>query len=225
MFLLFYRSVFDLPSRKLKILDARFRIYLLIFRSTNRLYNFGQMAAINDCLYRYRLRSKFTVFTDVDQHIIPRQHTTWQQFTHHIRHISPGFAGLSFRTIIYREERPSPGLGAHAMPNLYGSAILRFSQREACMSPANVRTSMIVDPRTVEEMGLHSAWRLTGFVYDVRPAEGLVHQYSAALRGGMSRDDEWNNCSSPVADSDVVKTLGRQLAIRLKWAWSKFSGI
>lgn len=41
------------------------------------IHYFGQMAALNDCLYRNLLRSRFIVFTDLDEVIVPRVDDTW----------------------------------------------------------------------------------------------------------------------------------------------------
>lgn len=44
---------------------------------TPEIHYFGQIAALNDCLYRNMLRSRFIVFTDLDEVIVPRVDDTW----------------------------------------------------------------------------------------------------------------------------------------------------
>ena len=41
------------------------------------IHYFGQLAALNDCLYRSIGRSTLVVFTDLDEILVPRSHRDW----------------------------------------------------------------------------------------------------------------------------------------------------
>ncbi|CAG5128457.1 unnamed protein product [Candidula unifasciata] len=46
---------------------------------TEEVHYYGQMAAVNDCGYRNRNISRFVVYVDTDELIIPRNHFTWME--------------------------------------------------------------------------------------------------------------------------------------------------
>ena len=48
------------------------------------IHYFGQLVALNDCLYRYMFQSRFIIFTDLDELIIPRQTLTWESMRQQI---------------------------------------------------------------------------------------------------------------------------------------------
>ncbi|GFS05415.1 UPF0392 protein F13G3.3-like isoform X2 [Elysia marginata] len=182
--------------------------------NSNNLHSLGQGVATNDCLYRYKHRSEFMMFTDLGQHIVPRHHQTWHQFVRHIQGTEPDVSGFSFRTVIFRKEWPSPALGLEAAR----SEILHFTKREDCVSPMS---KMIVDPMTVEEMGSESAWGMTGTIYNVLKTEGLVQQYSNASSKDTLKDEDGKTCNTPKQDTYVASKFGRKLAVGLKSAWTK----
>ena len=41
------------------------------------IHYFAQLASLNDCLYRNMFKSRFIVFTDMDEIIVPRHHENW----------------------------------------------------------------------------------------------------------------------------------------------------
>ncbi|GFN97939.1 upf0392 protein f13g3.3 [Plakobranchus ocellatus] len=191
--------------------------------SLDKIHNYGQMAAINDCLHRYRESSKFMTFTNVDEHIIPRSHKTWSQFINHLQSSSPGQSGFLFRTKIFRQGWTQPDQAFMGTADTYRSSILSYTERENYTFRPRVRSKMIVDPKKVEEMGVYFAWRMSGKAYIVPEIDGLVHSYRKALPKDQFTEDEWQRLSALVTDLNVVETFGEKLAARLKEVWTKLS--
>ncbi|GFO18196.1 upf0392 protein f13g3.3-like isoform x2 [Plakobranchus ocellatus] len=179
------------------------------------------MAAINDCLHRYRERSKFMTFTDLDEYIIPRSHKTWSQFINHVQSSNSRQSGFLFRTTIFRQEWTQPAQAYRGVADTYRSSILSHTQRENYTFKPRLRSKMIVDPKKVEEMGVYFAWRTSEKTYTVPETDGLVHSYRKALPKDQYTEDEWQRLSTPVTDLYVVETFGEKLAARLKEVWAK----
>ena len=57
----------------------------LPFTDVSLVHYFGQMAAINDCLYSYQYTSRYVVFHDFDEVLFPRAHDTWNLMLEAIR--------------------------------------------------------------------------------------------------------------------------------------------
>ncbi|GFO18183.1 upf0392 protein f13g3.3-like isoform x1 [Plakobranchus ocellatus] len=191
--------------------------------SLGKIHNFGQMAAINDCLHRYRERSKFMTFASLNEHIIPRSHKTWSQFINHVQSSSPGQSGLLFTTTIFRQKWTQPAQACRGVADMYRSNILSYTQRGNNIFRPRVSSKMIVDPKKVEEMGVNFAWRMSGKTYTVPETDGLVHSYRKALPKDQFTEDEWQRLSTPVTDLYVVETFDEKLAARLKEVWAKLS--
>ena len=51
----------------------------LPFTDMSLVHYFGQMAAINDCVYNSQYTSRYVVFHDFDELLFPRKHDTWNQ--------------------------------------------------------------------------------------------------------------------------------------------------
>ena len=180
------------------------------------------MAALNDCLHRYKPKTTFTVFTGLDQHIFPRKRSTWLNFLQDIQ--ESDISVYLFRKTIFRTEWPSPVLGLEAATTRHGSQILGFTKREKCTSPTSVRAGVIVNPRKIEEIGEDYVRRMEGKVYSVLENEGLVNQYGAASREEAFEDDETKKCSSSVIDAHAGNMFHTNLTAALDTAWSKLPG-
>jgi len=62
------------------------------------IYYFGQVAALNECLYRNSLSSRFIVFQDVDEILVPRRRLTWLQMIADVSPKRSGGSGGNFLT-------------------------------------------------------------------------------------------------------------------------------
>lgn len=47
------------------------------------IHYFAQLVSLNDCLYRNMFKSKFVVFSDLDELIVPQMHDTWFDMIRH----------------------------------------------------------------------------------------------------------------------------------------------
>jgi len=160
-------------------------------------YN-GQSLAIQDCLYRQMASSRYVVFSDIDEFLVPhgRQLTNWTQLARSLdRPLRVGFQFLSafFDPVadasVKGDERPTK-------PDLI---TMRSTQRSLHFS--DIRTKCMVRPYEIFEAGIHHVskpiWaHLT--VDRVDTAVGLIHHYRKCVgMFGM-------NCAG-VVDDPVVR--------------------
>ena len=163
------------------------------------MHYFGQLAALNDCLYRAAMMSHLVVFTDLDELIVPRRRATWAELIDDVTkqwrqlHKSNGAAA----------SRPFPG--AYVVQNAFFRSdwdiddvmgnddvvrgldlkTLLTTGREERVWPWGVRSKFIVWARLTRMVGVH---RVLQFVDDaavwsarVGPEEALLQHYRLAM--------------------------------------------
>ena len=180
------------------------------------IHYFGQMAAIDHCLHRYRHLSRYIVFTDLDEFIFPVRHANWSQLVAERQGARrPAIAGFMFQNTVFNRDRPSPATGFERDVRQYGSAVLGFTSRDDYFFPHKMRSKMIVDPKVVDEMGIHFIWKGSGRTDQVPVDQGFLAHYRMPLF----------DCKPQVKDSSLADRFGKQLVSALRQIWSKLQGV
>ncbi|GFR65285.1 UDP-galactose:beta-D-galactoside beta-1,4-galactosyltransferase [Elysia marginata] len=198
------------------------------FKEKEIIHYYGQLAAVDHCLNRYRQVSRYIVFSDLDEVIIPVHHATWSQliaerqekttngFLAYLLNIFRGkFAGFMFQSTLFNRDRPSPASGFETDALHYDSNILGYTSRDDYFFPPRRRSKLIVDPKKVDVMGTHRIWQGSGLTDNVPVHDGFVAHYRMPLY----------YCQSQVQDSSVAERFGVKLAERLKHVWSRLPGV
>ena len=74
----------------------------LPFTDASLVHYFGQLAAINDCLYSYQYTSRYVVFHDFDELLLPRMHDTWNEMLEAIQlQVSHSWLGCLCRWLFF----------------------------------------------------------------------------------------------------------------------------
>lgn len=185
------------------------------------IHYFGQVAAINDCLYRNMLRSRFLVFTDLDEVIVPRAHVTWsamlaaatlqyQQdfFSSSDRTMIPGsynvrnvFFRLDWDDVSTRLDLPTPLL---TLQKLY---------REEKMYTWYVRSKHIVWSKMATVLAIHGAFE---FIDDAEISTVRVPEKLALLHHYRVWDGQGTISSDGRIMDDRMLLFANQLISRVK---------
>lgn len=175
----------------------------------------AQQLAIDDCMYRYKRLSHYMVFDDLDEFAIPLQHDNWSTLIAERRRLNPRSIGWLFRCCFVSKDRPSPGVGFEQDSLQFGSLILGLTSREQYVYPSNDRAKLIVDPTTIEEMGVHLIWEGGGITDNLPLNVGLLYHYRIPSHA----------CQPQEKDTRVIDKYGKRLLARLKDIWSKLPGV
>jgi len=170
---------------------------------------FGQMAAINDCLYRNMFTSRFIVFTDLDELIVPRRRGSWLEL---MRDVSPppkGGSGIAkeyapfflVRNVLFRRDwdDDAAGMAKNALARRLQLRTLLTTNRESIVFPMGVKTKYIVDPRRITIAGIHCPYRVfkdAAIGVNIDEPDALLHHYRI-----IQEVTVWNNRSTPVRDT------------------------
>lgn len=172
---------------------------------------YAQQLSIDDCMYRYKRLSKYMAFSDLDEFMFPLKHDNWSTLVAERRQLKPNSIGWLFRCSVLRDDRPSPAPGYEEDYLRYGSSILGLTSRSEYVFPPNDRAKLIVDPTTIEEMGVHLIWEGGGVTDNLPLDVGMLFHYRAPL----------SDCGAQVNETRLVDKYGKRLATRLKKSWSK----
>ncbi|XP_031429802.1 uncharacterized protein LOC116221867 isoform X2 [Clupea harengus] len=125
--------------------------------SPGDLHYFGQIAALNDCVYRFMYQTQYVVLSDLDEIIVPLTVDTWTELLplleqRYGRHVSFEFENHVFRNTVSGRnaaQRPTEWLG------VAGVDILDHVWREPNNPNAFNNFKVIVNPRMVYRTTVH----------------------------------------------------------------------
>lgn len=145
---------------------------------SREIHYYGQLAMLNDCLNRNRGISRYVVFQDLDELIIPKFHRSWY---HLIESLPRNVSSYMFRSSFFRLDWPYviSDYNLTEIAKSYKSYAFLKLLREDKVYGRAVRSKYIVDPLQVEVVGIHNVWKFKrgGRPYYVPPNVALVHHY------------------------------------------------
>ncbi|KAK3097529.1 hypothetical protein FSP39_010488, partial [Pinctada imbricata] len=186
------------------------------------IHYFGQLAAINDCVFRSKGTSRFVVNQDIDEFIIPRKHENWLEM---IRSFPPRFNSYMFRSTFFRRDWPDVNesylLPADAfLAKTYKSFTILKQTREDEIFRKKIRTKYIVNPTCVKVAGIHEVFNYTRGIlncktYITTRSIALVHHYRYVEEKGDVHK---------TIDSSIM-TYKDKLLHRLQNVWTKLNSV
>ena len=157
----------------------------------NRIIYFGQCVAINDCLYRQMSSSKYTIFTDLDEVIVPKAHGSWGKMMQEIH--DDRYSSYMFRNVFYRYNLSA------SKEKLKSESILWWNDRTA--HPPKVRSKILVNSRATFSVGVHEPFILakgtTNFVVPLKVGH-LAHFKNMPTNKVKGVNRFWRNVSREV---------------------------
>ncbi|XP_035826983.1 glycosyltransferase family 92 protein F13G3.3 isoform X2 [Aplysia californica] len=183
------------------------------------IHYFGQMAALNDCLYRYRASSRYIVFQDLDEFIVPKTYANWSEMVSVRQAKQPKVSAFQFRCVFFRKEWPklAEDFEGNDVALRYNSVVLRHTLRETKILAHNVRSKFIVIPKKTKVVGIHTLWKHTGVIDKVPDSDALLHHY----RSWESPNDQ----QPKLDDRTLVDKFGPRLVKKLAKSWEALSDI
>lgn len=144
-------------------------------------YN-GQQAALNDCLYRNKPKSKYVITIDLDELIVPQK---YEDFTvqNMIGRLPTASSYMLKHLTFYKTKT-----GKHVGSDIYTSDDML---RAKDIQPPRIRSKVIVATKDVTSLAVHDTWILhKGLTYMVPQEFGLLHHYKEdLLTDGLPQKD------------------------------------
>ena len=143
------------------------------------LHYVGQVAMMNDCLFRTYKISRYMVNIDIDELIIPRKgKTKWNEL---MTSLPQNFCEYSFRSTLMPSESKDVFEGKQRARELNLHFLLRMSRREYIFGKT-VRSKYIVNTTCIDTVGIHYCWKYRNGTaetqrYHVAPREALTYHF------------------------------------------------
>ena len=152
------------------------------------MHYYGQLAALTDCMLQSMYTSKYVVFSDLDEVIVPTNHSNWTEMINSIDGANHGNNGVylfrnSFVVLEHENSRLDVLPSNYAwMAQHYRILSLLKRQRNQKIWQREYYSKCIVNPRGVETVGIHVMHQLLGGFQsiDVDPASGILWHYRKA---------------------------------------------
>jgi len=158
------------------------------------IHYFGQLAALNDCLYRVMFRARFVVMVDLDEVLVPRRRTQWRpmledattRWRRRFIHLAAGLtvddifpAAYLIQNVFFRTNWPDDLRAQNdTRVRRLDLVTLRKTQREDRPFPYYARSKYIAWTRAVTMLGVHNVME---FIDDHRSTHVLVDERDALL--------------------------------------------
>ncbi|XP_073468290.1 uncharacterized protein [Aquarana catesbeiana] len=121
---------------------------------------FGQTATLNDCLYRNMYKSKFVLFNDIDEIILPVKDWDWSSLMERLQNKHPDTSVFRIENHIFPNSVKISGFDLWS--HIPGVNILHHSVREPMDWKLFNGRKLIVNPRDVFQTSVHSALKQRG---------------------------------------------------------------
>ncbi|XP_077137604.1 glycosyltransferase family 92 protein F13G3.3-like [Ranitomeya variabilis] len=118
---------------------------------------YGQLSALNDCMYRNMYKSRYVILNDMDEVILPRRHKTWDEMMKDVENEYPNTAVYLIKHYHYPTNITDPHFQTAFPKNIPGTNILQLIHYEQEKPNDFNNKKMIVNPREVVQVSVHSA--------------------------------------------------------------------
>lgn len=139
-----------------------------------KIYNYGQAMALNDCLYRNMNDFQYLLFIDLDEIIVPHSHDTLLQMLDHINAKYQPSSAYIFRNSFYYLDSLDDEQAKYPL------RVLKKTEHSLQFNPYRERSKYIAAPFKIQEVGTHfiaafSRGQVKGL--NIPISYGYVHHY------------------------------------------------
>ena len=149
----------------------------------NSLHYHGQVATLNDCLYKSMYVTKYTVMVDLDEIIVPTKHTDWTEIIDQqsLGMDTSSIGSYSFQCVFFKTEWPPDQTYLNnTLVTKYDIQTLLKTKRERKLFPHGERSKIMVIPERVGHVGVHIVmkyWNRKYRTVNVPSTEAMMFHY------------------------------------------------
>ncbi|KAK6194665.1 hypothetical protein SNE40_000259 [Patella caerulea] len=148
---------------------------------TKDVHYFGQIAAVNDCVYRSRGVSRYVFVVDIDEILIPYAFNDWMEMMDNLTSAEPKASSFSFRTTFFDTTMPDDTRRYRQkdLATRYKLTTLLKVWRENYIFERNVRCKVIGKPELIDVMAIHTVanQKRAHKLIPVNYTTALLHHY------------------------------------------------
>ncbi|XP_048368096.1 beta-1,4-galactosyltransferase galt-1-like [Sphaerodactylus townsendi] len=174
---------------------------------------YGQITALNDCIYRNMYRSRYLLMNDIDEIILPVKYRDWNTMMQNLQMQHPKAAAFSFENHIFPKNVFSLNdpFNISSWRTVPGVNILQHILREPDRKNIINPFKMIVDPRKVVQTSVHSVLQTFGDSVHVSMDVALVYHCRIPLQPQLPRKSLINDTTLWSYNVTLVRNVSKVL--------------
>ncbi|XP_060106596.1 uncharacterized protein LOC132580005 [Heteronotia binoei] len=151
---------------------------------------YGQITALNDCIYRNMYRSKYVLLIDADEIILPGKYPDLKTMMQNLQGQHPGAGVFLFENHIFPKTvfTPTDMFNVTSWSTVPGINILNHVIREPDRKNVYNPSKMIVDPKKVVQTSVHSVLQIYGYSIKVPMDVALIYHCRVPLQAALPRE-------------------------------------
>ncbi|XP_053291317.1 beta-1,4-galactosyltransferase galt-1 [Pleuronectes platessa] len=152
---------------------------------------FGQLATLNECIYRSMERSRYVLLNDIDEIIMPYQHDNLMSMMNMLEEQHPNTGVFLIKNHIFPKKHFEPS-GRFHLPQwigLPGVNILEHIYREEPSINVYHPHKMILQPRLVEQTSVHEVIKHMGNYFQVPQEICRIIHVRVALQKALTLEE------------------------------------
>ncbi|CAL8284285.1 unnamed protein product [Lota lota] len=154
------------------------------------IHYFGQLTTLNECVYRSVERSRYVLLNDIDEIIMPYQHSDLMAVLHTLQQQHPKAGVFLIENHIFPKKHFEPS-GKFHLPQwdgVPGVNILEHVYREEPERKVFHPYKIIVQPRSLEQTSVHGVLKSLREEYKVPPDVCRIVHVRVPLQGHLTLD-------------------------------------
>ncbi|XP_040180122.1 beta-1,4-galactosyltransferase galt-1-like [Rana temporaria] len=178
------------------------------------LHYYGQTAALNDCIYRNRYRTKYIALTDIDELILPIMHKDWPEMIDSLLRIDSATSVFIFENHVFPTtlQDKTNSLTPPEWASIPGLNILQHVYREPNRPSEINPTKMILNPRNVVQTSVHVPLEFVGEQYEVSGDIAKLCHYREPKQKDLVKDNLIKDTIMSKYETVLVQRVNRLLS-------------
>ncbi|KAJ7308021.1 hypothetical protein JRQ81_008521 [Phrynocephalus forsythii] len=174
---------------------------------------YGQMTALNDCLYRNMYKSKYVLLNDIDEIILPVKYPNWRSMMRDLRRQNPQSGVFLFENHIFPNTvvALNDPFNISSWDAIPGTNILRHVMKEPWTQAVFNQQKMIVDPRKVIQTSVHGVLKWYGSIIFVGSDVALMHHCRAPHLANLPRESLIEDMTLWRYNESLIRNVNRVL--------------
>uniref|UniRef100_A0A672RWJ3 Glycosyltransferase family 92 protein n=1 Tax=Sinocyclocheilus grahami TaxID=75366 RepID=A0A672RWJ3_SINGR len=146
--------------------------------SPGQLHYYGQIPALNDCVYRYMYQTRYLALQDMDELILPFKVKTWTELLPELENMYGTDVGFEFENNQFPfTAKPNVDHEMEAWKHVKGINILNYIDRVPNIRNAFNNYKIIVNPRLVQKATVHGLLESVNGSPTVRVNNAIARMY------------------------------------------------
>ncbi|XP_073706972.1 uncharacterized protein [Garra rufa] len=149
-----------------------------IYKSPGQLHYYGQIPALNDCVYRYMYQSRYLALQDMDELILPSKVKTWTELLPELKNKYGSHVGFEFENNQFPyTAKAHMDYEQDKWKNVRGTNILNYIDRVPINPNVFNNYKIIVNPRLVLKTTVHGLLDSVASSSTVRVNNSIARMY------------------------------------------------